>query len=51
MVNNNLKPYIHNVQTHHEGAVAIDLFFKYDFKFRIISVYLTTSNKFHRDSA
>ena len=51
MVNNNLKPYIHNVLTHPEGAVAIDLFFKHNFKFRIISVYLSTSNKYHRDSA
>ena len=51
MINNNLKPYIHNVLTHHEGAVVIDLFFKHDFKFRIISVYLSTLNKSHRDSA
>ena len=51
MVNNNLKLYIHNVLTYPEGAVAIDLFFKYDFKFRIISVYLSTSNKSYRDSA
>ena len=51
MINNKLKPYIHNVIIHFEGAVAIDLFFKYDFKFRIISVYLSTSNKSHRDSA
>ena len=51
MINNKLKPYIHNVMTHSEGAVTIDLFFKHDFKFRIISVYLSTSNKFHHDSA
>ena len=51
MVNNDLKPHIHNVQTHSEGAVAIDLFFKHNFKFRIISVYLSTSNKSYRDSA
>ena len=50
MINNNLKLYIHNVLTHPEGAVAIDLLFKHDFKFRIISVYLSTSNKSHRDS-
>ena len=51
MVNNNLKLHIHNVQTYSEGAIAINLFFKHDFKFRIISVYLSTSNKSHRDSA
>ena len=51
MINNNLKLYIYNVLTLYEGAVAINLFFKHDFKFRIISVYLSTSNKSHRDSA
>ena len=51
MVNNNLKSHIHNVQIYSEGAIAIDLFFKHDFKFRIISVYLSTFNKSHRDSA
>ena len=51
IINNKLKPYIHNILIHHEGAVAIDLFFKHDFKFRIILVYLSTSNKPHRDSA
>ena len=45
IINNKLKPYIHNVITHSEGAIAIDLFFKHNFKFRIISVYLLTSNK------
>src|SRR5207253_10133747 len=29
MINNKLKPYIHNVMIHSEGAVAIDFFFKY----------------------
>ena len=48
---NNLKPYIHNVLTHLEEAITIDLFFKHDFKFGIISVYLSTSNKSYRDSA
>ena len=51
MINNNLKLYIHNVLIYYEGAIAIDLFFKHNFKFRIISVYLSTSNKPHRDSA
>ena len=51
MINNDLKLYIHNMLTHHEEAVAIDLFFKHDFKFRIISVYLSISNKSHKDSA
>jgi len=51
MINNKLKSYIYNILTHYKGAVAIDLFFKHNFKFRIISVYLSTSNKPHRDSA
>src|SRR6266487_6670441 len=51
MINNNLKLYIHNVITYPEGAIAIDFFFRHDFKFRIISVYLSTSNKSHRNSA
>src|SRR5438876_654322 len=51
MINNKLKLYIHNVLIHHEGAIAIDFFFKHNFKFRIILVYLSTSNKPHRDSA
>ena len=51
MINNNLKPYIYNMITYIEGAIAIDLLFKYNFKFRIISVYFSTSNKSHRDSA
>ncbi|RIB00354.1 hypothetical protein C2G38_2234604 [Gigaspora rosea] len=45
MVNNTIKSHIHNVITHPGGAVAIDLFFKYDFKFRIISVYLSSTNQ------
>ena len=51
MINNNLKLYIHNIIIHPEGAIAIDFFFRHDFKFRIISVYLSISNKSHRDSA
>ena len=50
MINNKLKLYIYNVITHFEEAIAIDLFFKHDFKFRIISVYLSTSNKSYHDS-
>ena len=51
MIHNTIQPYIHNIITHPEGAIAIDFFFRHDFKFRIISVYLSTSNKSHRDSA
>src|SRR5260363_286511 len=45
MINNYLKPHIHNILTHPGGAIAIDLFFKHDFKFRIISIYLSSTNQ------
>src|SRR6185436_10206258 len=40
MIQNYLKPHIHNILKFHGYAIAIDLFFKHDFKFRIISTYL-----------
>ena len=40
MINNWLKPHIHKIHNLPGYAIAIDLFFKHDFKFRIISVYL-----------
>ena len=40
MIQNYLKPHIHNILQFHGYAIAIDLFFKHDFKFRIISTYL-----------
>jgi len=44
MIKNNIKPHIHNILTQPGGAIAIDLFFKNDYKFRIISVYLSSTN-------
>ena len=40
MINNWLKPHVHKIHNLPGYAIAIDLFFKHDFKFRIISVYL-----------
>ena len=44
MIKNNIKPHIHNILTQPGGAIAIDLFFKHDYKFRIISTYLLSTN-------
>src|ERR1043165_2026230 len=44
MIKNNIKPNIHNIITQPGGAIAIDLFFKHDYKFRVISVYLSSTN-------
>ena len=40
MINNWIKPHIHKIFTFPGYAIATDIFFKHDFKFRIISVYL-----------
>ena len=50
MINNNFKLYIHNIITYSKGAIAIDLFFKNNFKFRIISVYLSSTNSLTRQA-
>ena len=50
MINNTIKPHIHNIHTHSGGAIAIDLFFKNNFKFRIISVYLSSTNSLTRQA-
>ena len=50
MLSNNLTPYIHKILKHEGGAIAIDLFFKHDFKFRIITVYLFSANILYRNS-
>ena len=44
MISNSLKPHIHKIQKHNGGAIGIDIFFKNNFKFRIISVYLSSGN-------
>jgi len=40
MIQKHLKPHVHKTLNFPGYAIAIDLFFKHDFKFRIISVYL-----------
>ena len=40
MIQKHLKPHVHKTLQFPEYAIAIDLFFKHDFKFRIISIYL-----------
>src|SRR6185312_4157714 len=44
MIKNHLQPHVHKILNHPGGAIAIDLFLKQDFKFRIISVYLSSTN-------
>ena len=44
MIHNHLKPHIHNILQFPGYAIAIDLFFKHDFKFRIISIYLPSDD-------
>ena len=39
MLSKNLTLYIYKILKYERGAISIDLFFKYDFKFRIILVY------------
>ena len=50
MLSNNLTPHIHKILKHEGGAISIDLFFKHDFKFRIISVYLSSTDISCRNS-
>src|SRR5205085_3159587 len=49
MISNYLKSHIYKIQKHKGGAIAIDLFFKNDFKFRIISVYLSSGDIIRRN--
>ena len=44
MIRNHIQPHIHNILTHNGGAIALDVFFKHDYKLRIISVYLSSTN-------
>jgi ribonuclease HI/endonuclease/exonuclease/phosphatase family metal-dependent hydrolase len=48
MINNSLKSHIHKILCCPGGAIAIDLYFKHDFKFRIISTYLSSTNSSNR---
>jgi exonuclease III len=50
MLSNSLTPHIHKILKHEGGAIAIDIFFKHDFKFRIISVYLSSTDISRRNS-
>ena len=49
MICNYLQPHIHNCQTHLEGAVALDLFFKSKIKLSIIAVYLSSTYTHRRN--
>ena len=40
MINNWLKPHVYKIHNLLGYAIAIDLFFKHNFKFHIISIYL-----------
>ena len=40
MIQKHLKPHVHKILNFSGYAIAIDLFFKHDFKFRIIFAYL-----------
>jgi hypothetical protein len=40
MIHKSIKSHIHKILLYSGYAIAVDLFFKHDFKFRIISVYL-----------
>jgi len=44
MISNILRPHIHNILTYPRYSIAIDFFFKHNFKFRIISVYLPSDD-------
>ena len=44
MIRNSLAPHIHHISTVAGHAIAIDLFFKHDFKFHIISIYLSSND-------
>ena len=48
MISNRLTLHIYNIITDPGYAIAIDILFKHDFKFSIISVYLPSDNPFTR---
>ena len=50
MLSNNLILHIHKILKHEEGAISIDLFFKHNFKFWIILVYLSSTDILRRNS-
>ena len=50
MINNIIKLHIYNIHTYLGRAIAIDLFFKNNFKFCIISVYLSSTNSVIRQA-
>ena len=44
LIRNNLQSHIHNILNHPGGAITINLFFKHNYKFRIILTYLLSTN-------
>ena len=44
MIHKSIKCHIHKILLSSGYAIAVDLFFKHDFKFRIISIYLPCNN-------
>src|SRR5260363_218315 len=48
MLHNSIKSHVYKILSHPGGAIAIDLYFKHDFKFRIISIYLSSTNQIYR---
>ena len=50
IINNIIKLYIYDIYIHLDRAIAIDLFFKNNFKFYIISVYLSSTNSLTRQA-
>ena len=49
MIHKSVKNYIHKITLFPGYAIAVDLFFKHDFKFRIISVQLSLTNQQYRN--
>ena len=45
LVMKSLQPYIHCIKTMHKTALAMNFFFLKNQKIRIISIYLSTTNK------
>jgi len=46
MIHKSIKCHIHKILLSSGYAIAVDLFFKHDFKFRIISIYLSNFSSF-----
>ena len=50
MLYNSIKSHVYKILSHPGGAIAIHLYFKHDYNFRIIFIYLSSTNQIYRNN-